>query len=345
MVCLLLHIPEVNALNVTSGVMIQSVRHEELLDSSTLTVSEFFDVEQSSIRLLGDITQDVVNYPGLASNQFVYQVNDPLFLLPDRSTQASDFSYDANNLTGTASGAIGLSGVMRFSLPFEGEYFVLGDWTIEYDESRKAQGGSGWAMRNWYQNLIAVVFDIADEMVFENADSFYLSGSMGWSPEFTEGFSGVVPESETYRVVADMTLCAQDDEALVANPVRQIPCVFPNILINGQRGEVTVTSAADAVLTVDLGLATQQHYPTADYFAAFIYQNTIYWLNNNFEWTTDASAAYQGALIDVRSFRIPAPDIDFAPGDSIPFYFGVDANQNGVFDEPSRYVLTTLKVK
>ena len=70
------------------------------------------------------------------------------------------------------------------------------------------------------------------------------------------------------------------------------------------------------------GLATKESYPNADYFVAYVHEGKFYWLNQKLEWTTAASSAYQGALIDFRSFKIPSPSVNLPSGTSIPIYFG-----------------------
>ena len=343
LIALFLAASTAHAVNITQGGLIQTIHADALKQSADMTVADFFDAQASSTRLFSDLEKDVVlGPPPLSNNQFFYSVNSPTLRIPNRSTQPSDFSYDANNLLLTAKGGIGLGGVMRLDLS-DNRYFLWGDWSIEYDENRKNQGGSGWFMRNLYQIPI-IFFDILETTVIENSDGFFLSGNVGWSPEIIEGLGGAIPASELLKVVADIALCAEDGSLVNTTAEQQIPCVFPNIKLNGQMGDVNVNSANEAKFTLELGVATQEKQTQAEYFAAFVFEGAIYWLNNNFEWTTNAGAAYQGALANLKEFAIPAPSLDFPSNSTIPVYFGVDTNLNNIFDQPYRFSVVNMKI-
>jgi hypothetical protein len=343
-----------NALNVTSGLFIQTFDEETLLNSSNLVVRDFFNAEESSRLLIKELNALPRPVPPISTNQFTYEVNSPDLIVPNRATPPSSFVYDPSDIIGTATAiatpapddneirGIGLGGVIKFGLPKD-EFFVMGDWLIDYDETRIEGGASGWYLTNLF-HFSGIGYDVIDETLISGPDSFYLSGGLGWSPEFTEGFGSILPGDQLYNVTSSFVLCAQDDDALAANPDKQIPCVFPNITINGKTGTNKVDSANQAFLAVDLGLATNESYPNADYFVAYVHEGKFYWLNQKLEWTTVASPAYQGALIDFRSFKIPSPSVNFPSGTSIPIYFGVDVTQNGVFDEPYRYSSVTMTI-
>jgi len=359
-----------NALEVSSGQLIQTNDPEALEASSTFVVSDFFDDLALSTRLRNDLNSDVVLGPGpLDTTNFMYSLHGPDFAsdamrVPGINSFPSQFEFSANNVLQSASaGRIGLGGVMRFDLPPRDDgtprYFMMGDWTLEYDTSRKQDYNfagdvnkpiqpadyevSGWILRN-HIDFPTISYDVLKATIFSNSDSFYLSGELGWSPEIVSAF---FPEEELYRATAKFVMCAQDDNAFAEQVAAQIPCVFPNITLNGQSGRVNISAPEQIKLAVDLGVATTDKNLKADYFAAFIYQDTLYWLNQDFKWTTTASAVYQGGLIDFRNISIPSPAqvIDSLPsGTIIPVYFGVDATQNGKFDEPYRYSSVTLSI-
>lgn len=361
----------VKALNVTSGQLIQTIHPQALAESSALVVNDFFDDNATKGVLRTNILNDVVMGPApLPTNTFVYEVHSPRFVEghPNRSpginSFPSNFDFDTNDIVGSAvKGRIGLGGVMRYELPPLADgtprFFISGDWTIEYGKTRVDKydfskdpnkpinpvdfGVSGWIMRNHFDFPI-ISYDVLNPTILTGVDSFYLSGKLGWSPEMTEGF---FPEGSLYTVVADFVMCAQDDDALASNPAKQIPCVFPNITVNGQKGIVNIDSPRQINLEVDLGLATTKAYQNADYFAAFVYDGTLYWLNQNFEWTTVAVPAYQGALFDFRSISIPTPSLpsgSFLPNTTLTIYFGVDSTKNSVFDEPYRFSSVKLHI-
>lgn len=307
--------------------------------------------------------------PPLSTNTFTYKIHSPEFASDTNrnlgiNSFPSKFSFEPNDVLASATkGRIGLGGVMRYDLPAlangTSRFFITGDWTVEYDKNRKNNynfdkgpkkpikpndfGVSGWFMRNHF-DFPVISFDMLNPTLLTGPDSFYLSGQLGWSPEITKGF---FPEGSLYTVVADFVMCAQDDNALASNPAKQIPCIFPNITANGQTGTVNISSPQKIDVKVDLGVATTESHQHADYFAAFVYKNTLYWLNQNFKWTTIAGPAYQGTLLDFRSIVIPTPSLpsgSFSSGTTIALYFGVDVTKNGVFDEPYRFSTVKLQI-
>lgn len=359
------------ALNVTSGQLIQTMHPEPLRESSNFTVGDFFNDEALAGQLKDNIINDVVLGPApLSTNSFTYAVHSPDFVAnhpnrnPGINSFPSNFSFDPNDFMGTATrGRIGLGGVMRYDLPPLSDgtrrFFLSGDWTVEYDAIRTDQfnldkdpnkpvqprgfGVSGWFMRN-HIDFPFIAYDILNPTIITGPDSFYFSGKLAWSPEMAISF---LPEKELYRVVSDFVMCGQDDSALAANPAKQIPCVFPNITINGQTGTVKITPPEQANLAVSLGLASNESYATADYFVAFVYEGTFYWLNKKFQWTSTAGATHQGALVDFHGFPLPTPALPSGPlpsGVTVPVYFGVDSTQNGLFDEPYRFSRVNLQI-
>ena len=361
----------VNALEVTHGQFIQTVYPDALVASSAFSVNDFFDEQALWGRLRNDLIDDIILGPApLDTNTFVYTVHGPDFITghpnrnPGINSFPSQFQFSAENILEQAStGRIGLGGVMRFDLPPRADgtprYFMIGDWTLEYDSSRMQDYNfadnvnnpinpadyqvSGWLMRN-HIDFPLVAFDIVEPTTLSNSDSFYLSGELAWSPEMTAAF---LPETELYRKVSKFVLCAQDDGAMAEQSAEHIPCVFPNITLNGQSGQVHLAASEPIQLAIDLGIARSEHNLSADYFAAFMYQDTFYWLNQNFEWTTSATSAYQGTLIDFRDISLPSPIQvlgDLPSGTVIPVYFGVDTTQNGLFDAPYRFSSVTLSI-
>lgn len=362
-----------SALNITSGQLIQTVNPATLKNSSSMTVSDFFDNKAISGRERSNIIEDTIFGPQPAPTQkYIYAVHSENFAEGEPSWNssmnsiASRFSFDPNNFANNDSlGQIGLGGVMRFSLAPTSKgtprYFVLGNWSLEYDAGRKDNfdfdkdpskpitpndfGVSGWHMRNHF-DFPAVGFDMLNTTFISNADSFYLSGELGWSPEMTKSF---FPGDSLYKAVSSFVFCGQDDAAMSNNSAEQIPCVFPQITANGQTDSATIASATQANLSVDLGMATTTAYPKADYFVAFDYEGVFYWLNTNFEWTSAAGPAYQGELIDLQSISIPNPTLPtgetLPSGANMTVYFGVDATPNGTFDAPYRFSSVSLHIK
>ena len=335
--------PAAFSVSITQGGLIQTVHTQALQQSAGMAVADFFDAQASSTRLFSALEKEVLLGPApLKTNRFFYSVNPTTLRIPNRSTLPSTFSYEANNLLETATGSIGLGGVMRLNLS-RNRVFLWGDWSVEYDAKRKSHGGSGWMMRNLYQIPI-IFFDILEPTLIQNSDGFFLSGNAAWSPELVDGLAGAIPNSEQLRVVSDITLCAEDGNLINNTPERQIACVFPSIKLNGKIGTVAINSIKEAKFTIALGVATQEKHEKADYFAAFIFNGVTYWLNKKFEWTTKVTAAHQGELVNLSELTLPVPSLDFPPNTTIPVYFGVDTHQNNTFDAPYRFSVVHMKI-
>ncbi len=103
---------------------------------------------------------------------------------------ATDFRFDAGNLAGTAAGAIGLGGAMRFRLdvPFtvnpdtgeeENNRIVTAYFSLEYDNRRvnPNAGHSGWVLVNQY-GFRADVFELDRVVSLLGDDSLTLSGDL-----------------------------------------------------------------------------------------------------------------------------------------------------------------------
>ena len=131
-----------------------------------------------------------------------------------RSLQETTFTYDAANLTGTASGQIGIGGVSRWGGAYN---IVLGDFALTYNASLETGVYSGWALTNNFSPS-ALAFQIANASTSAiSADGFTLSGDL-WVKSgdplnfffsFPEGDYGnfsmtasTVPEPSTYALLA-----------------------------------------------------------------------------------------------------------------------------------------------
>lgn len=157
----------------------------------TLFLEEFF----TSPSLTGAQINDVVNtnlVPGngeIPATNLAYGVTGSSVTNPaGRAIQATNFTYDPSNLTGTAAGQIGLSGVLRFMGNFQG-IFATGDYALKYDATRVGNlaGGSGWYLLNNY-GFPVPGFDLTDVTASSDPLSLYLSGNLKWSPEVTFAF-------------------------------------------------------------------------------------------------------------------------------------------------------------
>jgi hypothetical protein len=197
---MLVGLPDVApAATVTGGELMMNFDHDALaqlvLNPSgtppTIFLEEFF----TSPSLTGPQINDVVNtnlVPGngeIPATGLVYGVTGSTVSNPaGRAIQATNFTYDPNNVTGTAAGQIGLGGVLRFMGNFQG-IFATGDYALKYDASRvgNSAGGSGWYLLNNY-GFPVPGFDLADVAVDSNPFSLNLTGNLKWSPEVTNAF-------------------------------------------------------------------------------------------------------------------------------------------------------------
>jgi len=80
-----------------------------------------------------------------------------------RTLQATNFTYDPSNLTGTASGQIGLGGATRWDVDplLGGGSFLLGDYSLQYNASRVGGVYSGWYLTN-HISFASIAFDFAN---------------------------------------------------------------------------------------------------------------------------------------------------------------------------------------
>lgn len=160
----------------------------------TLYLEEFWDASASASLTATQIntagTADLVPGTGeIPATGLVYNVTGSTVTNPaGRAIQATNFTYDPGDLTGTATGQIGLGGVLRFLGNFPG-IFATGDYALKYDATRvgNAAGGSGWYLLNNYGFPIPG-WDLTDVTTTSDPLSLYLSGTVKWSPEVASAF-------------------------------------------------------------------------------------------------------------------------------------------------------------
>lgn len=95
---------------------------------------------------------------------------------PQRTAQATTFSFEPGSLP-NHSGVIGLAGISRFKVSSGGS-LLFGDFSLQYDETRLARGGSGWYLKG---NIApaAPAFDLLQPMVLETPTTVSIAGSLG----------------------------------------------------------------------------------------------------------------------------------------------------------------------
>lgn len=92
-----------------------------------------------------------------------------------RSIQGTGFTYNPADLTGSATGQIGLGGFTRFN--GGAGLFYIGDYQLRFDGSRTSGVYSGWYLQN-NAGFPANAFDLANVTTTMGAEGFELSGDL-----------------------------------------------------------------------------------------------------------------------------------------------------------------------
>ena len=107
--------------------------------------------------------------------------------LTGRSNQATTFSFDPGDLTGTASGVIGLDGVGRFRVDTGTltNRILVGDFTLQYVSANAglAPGQSGWTLFN-HVSFQSEVFDLFNVTTVLSQGALSISGELGLGSGF-----------------------------------------------------------------------------------------------------------------------------------------------------------------
>jgi hypothetical protein len=146
-----------------------------------LTLSGFFNQAQANMLNQSQLLTNVES--GYSYSNQVYALNDATVTnLSSRYTQPTTFVYPVGSIT-NHTGKIGLGGVARFGV-FGGSVgnLLFGDYTLQYDSSRIALGGSGWYLLANI-NPAAPAFDLLNVSVVDATNSFTISGDLGVSFE------------------------------------------------------------------------------------------------------------------------------------------------------------------
>lgn len=192
-------------LNIDGSALASAFTHNDLPDRPSFYLEEYFNSEQAASRTSDQILTDhFISGTGQISGigrKFAVNSSSATGL-----NIASNFTFDENDLTGTASGSIGLGGAMRFRInksfiinPDTGEEeknrAVTGYLSLEYDaESADAEAGhSGWTIFN-HHTFRADVFNLDNVTTTLTANSLSLSGDLALAHGFDHmgGQTGVI---------------------------------------------------------------------------------------------------------------------------------------------------------
>jgi len=187
-------------LNLDSNALREGVQLDNYPDTPTanfpiccrpsIYLEEFWDASAANktfVQIRDDNTPDLFDAVSdeISANGLRFQVNGPVIpanpLL--RQNRASTFSFDPSNLTGTATGAIGLGGVLRFRLDVNPptNRMLVGDMTLEYHPVLEGStpGRSGWLLVN-HIGFDADAFELFDVTSSQVGSDFTLSGNVGF---------------------------------------------------------------------------------------------------------------------------------------------------------------------
>lgn len=161
-----------------------SIYVEEFFDASSANTKTFSQIQNDNTPDLFDLQSDEISAQGLQFTVNGY-TNTPNPL--GRANQNSSFTFDSNNFFNTASGAIGLNGVIRFRVDVEPpkNRILLGDLTLQYDPALEGStpGRSGWKITN-HIGFNAGAFDLYDVTTSLTNDDLNVSGSLGFGDGF-----------------------------------------------------------------------------------------------------------------------------------------------------------------
>lgn len=150
-----------------------------------LILEEFFQGDADRSRTRTQILTDhlVPDYTAIPASYLKFEVNGATVTnLAGRTRKPSTFSYDPANVTGTATGDIGLTGVFRFVGDFTG-VFVLGNFTFRYNlPAGNPEPGRGWVFVNNF-DFYGAAFETSDVTVTASAGRLIIQGNLTVSYE------------------------------------------------------------------------------------------------------------------------------------------------------------------
>lgn len=173
-----------------------SIYVEEFWDASAASKT-FFELRADNTPDLYDLVSDEISAIGLE-----YTVNGPVIPLypAGRENRSTTFEFNSNDLLGTASGVIGLGGVIRFRVDVTppSNRILLGDMTLEYHPELEGAsfGRSGWLLVN-HIGFDADAFELFDVSTSLVGDSLTINGNLGFGWGFDHLGSGVARSNDT----------------------------------------------------------------------------------------------------------------------------------------------------
>jgi len=208
-ILLVINSPSVLASSVSGGSMTLNIDSEQLAAAFTwnndpnrpsVWLEEYFDSAQAASRTKEQLlSEHIIPGPTVISGigrEFTVNGSSATGLNGSNNNVGNNFTFDANDLTGTATGVIGLGGAMRFRLnntfiidPVTGEEqgnrTITGYYSLEYDDTRvdATEGRSGWAVFN-HHSFRARLFDLTNVATTLTGESLTLSGDLSLAEAF-----------------------------------------------------------------------------------------------------------------------------------------------------------------
>ncbi len=181
-------------INIDNTALASAFTHNTDPNRSSFYLEEYFNSAQAaSLNNAGLLTTHIVPDTGEISGiNRQLAVNDST---TSGSNQATNFTFDASDLSATAAGAIGLGGALRYRLniPFSisaggeevGNRTMTAFFSLEYDTNEVdiVAGHSGWNLFNHY-SFRSKVFSLDNVMTTLTADTLLLTGDLSLASGF-----------------------------------------------------------------------------------------------------------------------------------------------------------------
>ncbi len=156
-----------------------------------MILEEFFQGNADRNRTRAQILSDhiVPTFSAIPTTYLKYEINGSTVTnLAGRTRKVSTFSYDPANVTGTALGEIGLTGVLRFVGDFTG-VFLLGDFTFRYNlPAGNTLPNRGWVFVNNFDFPGVPAFETKNVVVTASAGKLVIAGDLTISYEMDQFF-------------------------------------------------------------------------------------------------------------------------------------------------------------
>ena len=202
--CFALATGQVSADTISGGSLIMNLNATELAAAinihytntePSMFLEDFFSAPQVNQMSFNDLlTTDQEPTRQYPTQGLTYPVNTgSVSNVPSRSNQATTFSFNPNDITGSASGEIGLDGVGRYRVDTgtATNRILVGDFALQYVPGNEGltPGQSGWTLIN-YISFKAEAFDLFNVSTVLNQGNLSLSGNIGLGPDLASMLNG-----------------------------------------------------------------------------------------------------------------------------------------------------------